>query len=104
MGILAMNLQILGHAIQQKEKNEIPGRVDVTTLEDCKSFKQIDNEGKELFDFVTSSVWNARKHLINWLRPLYNCETSVLTCSTPLPIVMAGLKVQNMRYSFGWSQ
>jgi hypothetical protein len=62
----------------QKEKKEMPDRIDVTTLEDYKSFKQVDNEGKELFDFVTTSVWNARKHLIDWLRPLYNCENELV--------------------------
>ena len=62
----------------QQEKNEMPDRIDVTTLADYKSFKRIDNEGKNLFDFVTTSVWNARKYLINCLRPLYNCENELI--------------------------
>ena len=45
----------------KEEKSALPERVDVSTLEDYKSFKQIDVEGKYLFDFVTTSVWNARK-------------------------------------------
>ncbi len=35
------------------EKKQLPEKVDVSTLEDYKSFKKIDNEGKNLFDFVT---------------------------------------------------
>ena len=37
-----------------------------------------ENEGKELFDFVTTSALNARKYLINWLQPLYNCENELI--------------------------
>jgi hypothetical protein len=44
-----------------------PEKVDVSTLEDYKTFKKIDNEGKNLFDFVTASVWNARKDMTDWL-------------------------------------
>jgi len=62
----------------QEEKKRLPERVDVSSLEDYKSFKQIDNEGKNLFDFVTSSVWNARKQMVDWLRPLYNCENDLV--------------------------
>ena len=54
------------------EKKELPARVDVSTLEDYKSFKRIDNEGKYLFDFVTISIWNARKQLVDWLSPHFN--------------------------------
>lgn len=64
--------------ILQREKKDLPDRIDLTSLEDYKSFKKIDNEGKELFDFVTTSVWNARKHLIDLLRPLYNCENELV--------------------------
>ncbi|MFV9646540.1 MAG: putative transposase, partial [Desulfobacterales bacterium] len=51
----------------RETKKELPKKVDVSTLEDYKSFKKIDNEGKNLFDFVTSSVWNARKQMVDWL-------------------------------------
>ena len=54
-------------ATARQEKDTLPERVDVSKLEDYKSFKQIDNEGKNLFDFVTSSVWNARKQMVDWL-------------------------------------
>ena len=49
------------------KKKQLPEKVDVSTLEDYKSFKKIDNEGKNLFDFVTASVWNARKEMTDWL-------------------------------------
>jgi len=53
------------------ERDQLPERVDVGTLSDYRSFQVIDNEGKNLFDFVTSSVWNARRQLIDWLQPCY---------------------------------
>jgi hypothetical protein len=53
------------------ERAQLPERVDVGTLTDYRSFKAIDNEGKNLFDFVTASVWNARRQLIDWLEPIY---------------------------------
>ncbi len=62
----------------QEEKNKLPDRVDVSQLENYKSFKKIDNEGKYLFDFVTSSVWNARKQMVDWLRLYYNQENEVV--------------------------
>lgn len=64
-------------ALQQTKKN-LPDKVDVSTLENYKSFKKIDNEGKNLFDFVTSSVWNARKLMVEWLRDYYNCENDLV--------------------------
>ena len=30
-------------------------------------FKKIDNEGKNLFDFVTASLWNVRKDMTDWV-------------------------------------
>ena len=53
------------------ERDRLPERVDVSTLSDYRSFKAIDNEGKNLFDVVTAAVWNARRQLIAWLEPLY---------------------------------
>ncbi|KPA15635.1 transposase [Candidatus Magnetomorum sp. HK-1] len=50
-----------------EKKKELPEKVDVSSLEDYRSFNKIDNEGKNLFDFVTASVWNARKELTDWL-------------------------------------
>ena len=53
------------------KKKQLPEKVDVSSLEDYKSFKVIDNEGKNLFDFVTASVWNARKDMTDWLLSYY---------------------------------
>ncbi|MCP4371764.1 MAG: hypothetical protein GY797_27145, partial [Deltaproteobacteria bacterium] len=49
------------------EKKTLPETVNVSDLEDYRSFKKINNEGKNLFDFVTASVWNARKEMTDWL-------------------------------------
>jgi hypothetical protein len=53
------------------DKAKLPERVDVEGLSDYRSFKAIDNEGKNLFDFVTTSVWNARRVLLDWLGESY---------------------------------
>jgi hypothetical protein len=62
----------------QKEKKLLPARVDVSELENYKSIKRIDNEGKYLFDFVTASVWNARKQMVDWLRPHFDEENELV--------------------------
>lgn len=62
----------------KKEKDKLPETIDVSGLEDYRSFKQIDNEGKNLFDFVTSSVWNARKQMVDWLRQFYKGDNEVV--------------------------
>ena len=49
------------------EKKQLPEKVDISTLEDYNSFKKIDNEGKNLFDFVTASLWNVRKDMTDWV-------------------------------------
>jgi len=51
----------------QEEKKQLPQRVNTSTMEDYDSYKTRDNEGKNLFDFVTTSVWNARKELVDRL-------------------------------------
>lgn len=53
------------------DKAKLPKRIDVSGLADYKSFNVIDNEGKNLFDFVTTSVWNARRQLLDWLDDMY---------------------------------
>ena len=53
------------------DRAKLPERVDVAGLADYRSFKAIDNEGKNLFDFVTAAVWNARRQLIDWLEDSY---------------------------------
>jgi len=50
-----------------EEMKEFSKQVDVSSLEDYRSFNKIDNEGKYLFDFVTASLWNVRKELTDWL-------------------------------------
>lgn len=62
----------------QEQKKQLPLKVNVSSLENYKSFKKIDDEGKYLFDFVLSSVWNARKQMIDWLRPFFNQDNEVV--------------------------
>ncbi len=59
----------------RKEKKQLPERIDVSQLEHYGSFKKIDNEGKNLFDFVTASMWNVRRTLIDWLGEFYAKES-----------------------------
>ncbi len=62
----------------REEKGRLPERVDVSTLQNYRSFKQVDNEGKYLFDFVTAAVWNARKLMVDWLRAYYPHDNEVV--------------------------
>jgi len=62
----------------REEKSRLPERVDVSTLQNYRSFKQVDNEGKYLFDFVTAGVWNARKQMVDWLRSYYPHDNEVV--------------------------
>ncbi len=55
----------------KRQIKQTPEKIDITSLEDYRSFKRICNESKNLFDFVTSSVWNARKQMVEWLLPFY---------------------------------
>jgi len=57
-------------ALKQEAKS-IPERIDISTMEDYSCFKSLSNESKNLFDFVTSSVWNTRKQMVEWLFPFY---------------------------------
>lgn len=54
-----------------QEAKSLPERIDITQLEDYRCFQRICKEGKNLFDFVTSSVWNVRKQMVEWLLPFY---------------------------------
>lgn len=60
------------------EIKTLPERVDVSNLTNYRSFKKIDTEGKNLFDFVTSSVWNARKWMVNQLYPHFKDSNEVV--------------------------
>ena len=62
----------------QKEICNLPERVDISTMEDYRSFNKLDNEGKRLFDFVTTSVWNARKYLVDNLRYFFDQENNLV--------------------------
>lgn len=62
----------------QEEKRQLPERVNVSELEDYKTFNRIADEGKYLFDFVTTSVWNARKEMIDYLRSYYGDENDLV--------------------------
>ena len=55
----------------KRQIKQTPEKIDISSLEDYSSFKRICNESKNLFDFVTSSVWNARKQMVQWLLPFY---------------------------------
>ena len=55
----------------KRQIKQTPEKIDISSLEDYRSFKRICNESKNLFDFVTSSVWNARKRMVEWLLPFY---------------------------------
>jgi len=62
----------------QQEVKSLPERIELSSLDGNKSFRVIENEGKNLFDFVTSAVWNTRKQVIEWLRPYYTNENEVV--------------------------
>jgi hypothetical protein len=55
----------------KQQIKQTPEKIDISSLEDYRSFKRICNESKNLFDFVTSSVWNVRKQMVEWLLPFY---------------------------------
>ena len=62
----------------KEKKSQLPEKVDVSKMEDYRSFNKIDNEGKYLFDFVTTSVWNVRKQMVDWMRPSFNQENELV--------------------------
>lgn len=61
-----------------QEVKSLPERIDLSSLNGNKSFKVIDNEGKNLFDFVTSAAWNSRKQVIEWLQPYYPNKNEIV--------------------------
>lgn len=62
----------------QVHKKGLPERIDLGSLTNYDSIKEIDNEGKNLFDFVTTSAWNARKQMVDWLQPMFNNKNEVV--------------------------
>ena len=62
----------------KQEVKSLPERVDISTINPKKSFKVIDNEGKRLFDFVNTVVWNSRNQLIDWLQSYYTNKNEIV--------------------------
>jgi hypothetical protein len=62
----------------QEQARKEPDRVKTSDLEDYREYKQVDNEGKKLFDFITSSVWNSRKDMVDLLRQHWNQENEIV--------------------------
>ena len=62
----------------REEIKGLPERIDISKLEDYRSFRKLDNEGKRLFDFVTTSVWNVRKYLVESLRTFFDEENNLV--------------------------
>ncbi len=77
---LLENIQQQEAEIEQirAEKKALPEKIDISKLQDYRSFKQVDNEGKYLFDFVTTAVWNVRKQMVDWLRESYDYENDLV--------------------------
>lgn len=62
----------------KQKKSELPERVDVSGLENYNNFKIHNNEGKIMFDFVSSLVWNVRKKGVEILCQLYPYKNDVV--------------------------
>ncbi len=62
----------------RKDAKKEPERVNTSSIEDYTQFERIDNEGKKLFDLVTSCVWNARKEMVDWLRPHWKTDNEIV--------------------------
>ena len=77
---LAKELQELEERVArlQEEKQRLPATINISSLADYKTFKAIDNEGKNLFDFVTTAVWNARKEMVDWVGSYFDREEEVV--------------------------
>ena len=97
----------------QSEKAQLPERINVAGLADYRSFKTISKEGKNLFDFVTTSVWNSRRQLLDWLEEVYprendrvdllyaifNCQGWVRTDETWVVVRLEPLQQPSRRYA-----
>ena len=73
---LAQNIAQLSE--RQEYLKTLPERINVSDLENYSSFKEIDNEGKNLFDFALASIWNARKMMVEWLGGVYSNSNEVV--------------------------
>jgi len=61
-----------------RQKSQLSERLDISGLQDYKSFKTHDNEGKNLFDFAGSLVWNARKKGVEILEQFYPFKNDIV--------------------------
>ena len=81
----------------QERQKDLPERVNVSELENYRSFQKIDNEGKNMFDFVTTSVWNARKMMVAWLREAYSHDNDVVDLFYAITNCHGWIKVNSHR-------
>ena len=84
----------------KQQKSELPERINISELADYKEFKKHDNEGKNLFDFVNSISWNARKKGVEMLQALYPYKNdivdlfyAIINCSGSVEINENSIKV-----------
>ena len=52
----------------QQEKKVCPNRINTSELENCKPFKKIATEGKNLWNIAEIMVWNTRKEMESILK------------------------------------
>jgi|LGVD01.1.fsa_nt_gb hypothetical protein len=62
----------------REDAKKEPKRVNTSDIEDYRELKRVDNEGKKLFDLITSCVWNARKEMVDWLWPHWKLENEIV--------------------------
>lgn len=101
-GILKTKLANVQEKKQQlkSQKSELPQRIDISGLTDYKNFKKHDNEGKNLFDFVNSISWKARKKGVEMLKGLYPHKNdivdlfyAIINCAGTVEITENAIKV-----------
>ena len=95
----------------KQQKKTLPERIDVEGLQDYTSFKEHDNEGKNIFDFATALVWNARKKGVELLSGYYpfkndlvdlfyaiiNCHGKVSVNEEEIKVVLEPLEQSSRR-------
>ncbi len=93
------------------QKSEQPQRINISELTDYKEFKKHENEGKNLFDFVNSLCWNARKKGVQLLKNCYphkndivdlfyaitNCSGSIQITETTVKVILEPLEQTSRR-------
>jgi hypothetical protein len=81
------------------DRTNLPKRVDVAGLADYRSFKAIDNEGKNLFDFSPPRSGMRAASSATGSRTATPKTAMGSTCSTPSSIAMAGSAVMSNAWS-----